>query len=99
MENEKKVVENFCFKMTMVEGKMADPFFSRKRTKKWFQRCPKATICDVLKLLYNSFKCITPLFSLIFILLNLFKILSNYLTNIYSSSLTVNSKLSSAAGS
>ena len=35
--------------MAMIEGKMADPFFSKQEDeKKWFQSSSKATICDML---------------------------------------------------
>jgi len=49
VKNEKEMATNFYFKMTMVEDKMADPFFSKQKDeKKWFQRCPKETIFDTL---------------------------------------------------
>ena len=45
MKNKKEMATNFYFKMTMVDDKMADAFFSKQDEKIMVS---KATICDML---------------------------------------------------
>ena len=65
MGNEQEMATNFYFKVTIVEDKMADPFFSKQEDeKKMVSKLSRATIRDMLlcKLSYYFSKCITPLF-------------------------------------
>ena len=82
MKNEKEMATNFYFKMTVVKDKMADPLFSKQKDeKKMVYKGVQRQQFDMLlpcKLSCYFSKCIAPLFLVIFILLNLFKILSYY---------------------